>query len=289
MMSRSQEDPQSGVGVLHEVSSLLLKILRSPPPPVAFSDHVLELSSVISSSSSRILPSSQMTSAGFASLLLGISLALMLCGSPLDVGTLYALLFNRSNAPERFQCLETNVNMKKPWVQPNQIVELFARGWSARGLQEKPSKGALVNEWTSTEYLEQTNQNKVEVTMHLVEELETNKRRGEARLTNVEMNLDGEQEDANETEVEKRMNDDSSSAGVKVAELQAPSIPGSWKSSPGLRFQLVGGPAKFPGVEPPAELKFPLRSPLPVCSFATRNSCVPAAKLQVEPLISGGI
>ncbi|XP_022960441.1 uncharacterized protein LOC111461173 [Cucurbita moschata] len=81
MMSRSQEDPQSGVGVLHEVSSLLLKILRSPPPPVAFSDHVLELSSVISSSSSRILPSSQMTSAGFASLLLGISLALMLCGS----------------------------------------------------------------------------------------------------------------------------------------------------------------------------------------------------------------
>ena len=81
MMSRSQEDPQSGVGVLHEVSSLLLKILRSPPPPVPFSDHVLELSSVISSSSSRILPSSQMTSAGFASLLLGISLTLMLCGS----------------------------------------------------------------------------------------------------------------------------------------------------------------------------------------------------------------
>ena len=38
------------------------------------------------------------------------------------------------------------------------------------------------------------------------------------------MNLDGEQEDANETEVEKRMNDDSSSAGVKVAELQAPSV-----------------------------------------------------------------
>lgn len=77
-MSRSQEDPQSRV--LHEISSLLLKILRSPPPPVPLSDHVMELSSAISSSS-RILPSSQMTPAGFAFLLLGISLALMLCGS----------------------------------------------------------------------------------------------------------------------------------------------------------------------------------------------------------------
>lgn len=75
----AQQDPRSGV--FHEISSLLLKILRSPPPPVPFSDHVLELSSVISSSSSRILPSSQMTPAGFAALLLGISLALMLCGS----------------------------------------------------------------------------------------------------------------------------------------------------------------------------------------------------------------
>lgn len=79
MMSTAQEDPQSRV--LHEISSLLLKILRSPPPPVPFSDHVLELSSAISSSSSRILPSSQITPAGVASLLLGISLALMLCGS----------------------------------------------------------------------------------------------------------------------------------------------------------------------------------------------------------------
>uniref|UniRef100_A0A9I9DRH6 Transmembrane protein n=1 Tax=Cucumis melo TaxID=3656 RepID=A0A9I9DRH6_CUCME len=78
-MNMAQQDPRSGV--FHEISSLLLKILRSPPPPVPFSDHVLELSSVISSSSSRILPSSQMTPAGFAALLLGISLALMLCGS----------------------------------------------------------------------------------------------------------------------------------------------------------------------------------------------------------------
>ncbi|XP_022155442.1 uncharacterized protein LOC111022584 isoform X4 [Momordica charantia] len=78
MMRRPREDPQSRV--LHEISSLLMKILRSPPPPVPFSDHVLELSSVISSSSG-LLPSSQITPAGLASLLLGISLALMLCGS----------------------------------------------------------------------------------------------------------------------------------------------------------------------------------------------------------------
>lgn len=78
VMSRPREHPQSGV--FYEISSLLLKILRSPPPPVPFSDHVLELSSAISSSS-RILPSSQITPAGFAALLLGISLALMLCGS----------------------------------------------------------------------------------------------------------------------------------------------------------------------------------------------------------------
>ena len=77
-MSRPQQDPQSGF--LHEISSLLLKILRSPPPLVPFADHVLELSSAISSSSITF-PSSQMSPAGFAALLLGISLALMLCGS----------------------------------------------------------------------------------------------------------------------------------------------------------------------------------------------------------------
>lgn len=81
MMRR--QDPQSRV--FYELSALILNILRYPPSPMQFSDH----SQVIptpppSVSSSRRPPSAslpQITPAGFASLLLGISLALMLCGS----------------------------------------------------------------------------------------------------------------------------------------------------------------------------------------------------------------
>lgn len=65
MMTR--QDQQSRV--FHELSALILNILRSPPSPVQFSDH----------SPATSLP--QLTPAGFASLLLGISLAMMLCGS----------------------------------------------------------------------------------------------------------------------------------------------------------------------------------------------------------------
>lgn len=46
------------------------------------------------------------------------------------------------------------------------------------------------------------------------------------------MNLDGKQEDANETEVENRMNDNRSSAGMKVAKLQAPAIARKLKEQP---------------------------------------------------------
>ncbi|KAF4404697.1 hypothetical protein G4B88_006083, partial [Cannabis sativa] len=79
-MMRRQQDQQSGV--LYELSSLVLNILRSPPSPIPFSDQLPEMPptrrlSPTSSSSAA----SQISPAGFASLLLGISLALMLCGS----------------------------------------------------------------------------------------------------------------------------------------------------------------------------------------------------------------
>ncbi|CAM8953522.1 unnamed protein product [Rhodiola kirilowii] len=70
MMRRSiHQDPQSRV--FYELSSLVLGILRFPP---------FEPSSSVSSSSRRRLPA-QITPAGFASLMLGISLSMMLCGS----------------------------------------------------------------------------------------------------------------------------------------------------------------------------------------------------------------
>lgn len=68
------QDQQSRV--FHELSALILNILRSPPSPIQFSDHSPATSR---RSSPPSLP--QLTPAGFASLLLGISLALMLCGS----------------------------------------------------------------------------------------------------------------------------------------------------------------------------------------------------------------
>ncbi|GMN49267.1 hypothetical protein TIFTF001_018436 [Ficus carica] len=80
MMRRAQQDQQSGV--LYELSSLVLNILRSPPSPIQFSDQSLPVPAPPppSSSLSRRSPH-QISPAGFASLLLGISLALMLCGS----------------------------------------------------------------------------------------------------------------------------------------------------------------------------------------------------------------
>ncbi|KAL9420650.1 hypothetical protein AB3S75_038258 [Citrus x aurantiifolia] len=76
MMRRPQQhhhnhqDQQSRV--FYELSALVLSILRSPPTPIPYSDQ--------SPSTSRT-SAAQITPAGFASLMLGISLALMLCGS----------------------------------------------------------------------------------------------------------------------------------------------------------------------------------------------------------------
>ncbi|XP_015076962.1 uncharacterized protein LOC107020938 isoform X2 [Solanum pennellii] len=76
-MMRSQQDQQSKL--LYELSTLIFNILRSPTTPFEFSDQ----SPVIQRSTQlpTVRPMQQITPAGFASLLLGISMALMLCGS----------------------------------------------------------------------------------------------------------------------------------------------------------------------------------------------------------------
>ncbi|XP_047317655.1 uncharacterized protein LOC124921091 [Impatiens glandulifera] len=69
-------------GSFYDLSTLILNLLRYPPTPtptpISFSDHYSP------SSINRPLPLNSMppmSAAGFASLLLGVSLALMLCGS----------------------------------------------------------------------------------------------------------------------------------------------------------------------------------------------------------------
>lgn len=81
-MMRRQQDQQSRV--FYELSALVLNLLRSPPMPLNFPDHPPPPPvAVVPSrrSPSHGYPQNQITPAGFASLLLGISLALMLCGS----------------------------------------------------------------------------------------------------------------------------------------------------------------------------------------------------------------
>ncbi|XP_027335802.1 uncharacterized protein LOC113849815 isoform X2 [Abrus precatorius] len=72
MMRRREEEEQSRA--LCELSALVFNLIRSPPTPLTFSDHV-------PGPPSRRSRQPQISPAGFASLLLGISLALMLCGS----------------------------------------------------------------------------------------------------------------------------------------------------------------------------------------------------------------
>ncbi|XP_004310095.1 PREDICTED: uncharacterized protein LOC101314052 isoform X2 [Fragaria vesca subsp. vesca] len=95
MMRRQQQhhhqDQQSRV--FYELSTLVLSLLRSPPTPIQFSDQSAAVASMNSgsqqpmmtmtgSSSRRVAaPAAQISPAGFASLMLGISMALMLCGS----------------------------------------------------------------------------------------------------------------------------------------------------------------------------------------------------------------
>ncbi|KAI3452580.1 hypothetical protein Pfo_009244 [Paulownia fortunei] len=78
MMRRQPQNQQDyGSKILYELSALVLKIIRSPPPPIDFSDQT-----PVVHRRRRSGPSfQQITPAGFASLLLGISLTLMLCGS----------------------------------------------------------------------------------------------------------------------------------------------------------------------------------------------------------------
>ncbi|KAI6692203.1 hypothetical protein NL676_019913 [Syzygium grande] len=78
MVRRQQPDRRSRA--FCELSALVLNLLRSPPTPVSFSDQSPAAAGGSSSSSSRGSVA-QITPAGFASLMLGMSLALMLCGS----------------------------------------------------------------------------------------------------------------------------------------------------------------------------------------------------------------
>ncbi|XP_059308419.1 uncharacterized protein LOC132059709 [Lycium ferocissimum] len=78
-MMRSQQQDQQSNKVFYELSALILNILRSPPGPIELYDDVAVSPS--SSSGRRTTAMQQITPAGFASLLLGISFALMLCGS----------------------------------------------------------------------------------------------------------------------------------------------------------------------------------------------------------------
>ncbi|XP_030542123.1 uncharacterized protein LOC115749438 isoform X1 [Rhodamnia argentea] len=74
MRRQRQRDQLSGA--LDELSALVLGLLRSPPTPAPFSgDPPPPIAAA------RRPPAAQMTPAGFASLMLGLSLALMLCGS----------------------------------------------------------------------------------------------------------------------------------------------------------------------------------------------------------------
>ncbi|KAK6116607.1 hypothetical protein DH2020_049713 [Rehmannia glutinosa] len=74
MRSQQQNQQDYGSKSLYELSALVLNIIRPPPPPIDFSDDTPRRR--------RSGPSfQQITPAGFASLLLGTSLTLMLCGS----------------------------------------------------------------------------------------------------------------------------------------------------------------------------------------------------------------
>ncbi|KAL3835714.1 hypothetical protein ACJIZ3_010450 [Penstemon smallii] len=74
-MRRSEPENQYDyhTKIFYELSALVLNMMRCPPPPMEYSEALIQRSGRSSVE--------QMTPAGLASLLLGISLALMLCGS----------------------------------------------------------------------------------------------------------------------------------------------------------------------------------------------------------------
>lgn len=80
MMTRRQQDQQSRV--FCELSALVFDLLRTPPAPLPLSEDGRPAVVVpVPPSASRWRRSPEITPAGVASLLLGISVALMLCGS----------------------------------------------------------------------------------------------------------------------------------------------------------------------------------------------------------------
>ncbi|PKI76987.1 uncharacterized protein LOC116210903 [Punica granatum] len=79
MMRRQPQDQQSRA--LYELSTLVLNLLRSPPTPISFPDQPPTVAPPPSSRRSVAPVAAQITPSGFASLLLGISLAMMFCGS----------------------------------------------------------------------------------------------------------------------------------------------------------------------------------------------------------------
>ncbi|CAL0328025.1 unnamed protein product [Lupinus luteus] len=78
MMRRQPQQDQTS-RAFYELSTLLLNLLRDPPTPLTFSDHPSPPTVVVVPSSRS--KNAEITPAGFVCLLLGISLALMLCGS----------------------------------------------------------------------------------------------------------------------------------------------------------------------------------------------------------------
>ena len=72
---RSQRDQDSRA--FYDLSALVLSLLRSPPMPISIPDHFPDSPMMRSRSPSM----AHISPSGFASLLLGISVALMLCGS----------------------------------------------------------------------------------------------------------------------------------------------------------------------------------------------------------------
>lgn len=79
---RRQRDEESS-RAFYDLSALVLSLLRSPPMPISLPDHFPD-SPVVRSRRPRFSSSVSMahiSPSGFASLLLGVSVALMLCGS----------------------------------------------------------------------------------------------------------------------------------------------------------------------------------------------------------------
>ncbi|XP_021899700.1 uncharacterized protein LOC110816009 isoform X1 [Carica papaya] len=76
---QQQQDHQSRV--FYELSALVLNLLRSPPSSISLTDHPPAVPPQGRRPPSMSSSFSQISPAGFASLLLGVSLALMLCGS----------------------------------------------------------------------------------------------------------------------------------------------------------------------------------------------------------------